>query len=330
LTKRDQARPSPPATASATSTFQIFSTMDLKRTRMKFSTLMTAALLSIGLICAASAANAQTLQKIADSNKITVSYRESSVPFSYLIGSTKAVGFSVELTEAIIDDVRKKVKKSNLEVAYMPVTSQNRIPLLMNGTYDLECGSTTNNSARGKDVTFAVSHFYTGTRLLTKKSSGIKNYADLAKKTVASTTGTTNAQVIRKYSADKNLDMQLILGKDHDDSLLLVETDRAVAFAMDDILLFGLRANSKNPAALEVVGDSLQVEPYGCMLRKDDPEFKKLVDGTLTRLMKSGEFSKLYDKWFMSPIPPKGVNLNLPMSEQLKANLKTPSDKPAL
>ena len=294
---------------------------------MKLLTLTTAALLTAGLT---SAASAQTLQKITDSNKITVSYRESSVPFSYLIGSTKAVGFSVELTEAIIEDVRKKIKKPSLEVAYMPVTSQNRIPLLVNGTYDLECGSTTNNSARGKDVTFAVSHFYTGTRLLTKKSSGIKNYADLAKKTVSSTTGTTNAQVIRKYSADKNLDMQLILGKDHDDSLLLVETDRAVAFAMDDILLFGLMANSKNPAALEVVGDSLQVEPYGCMLRKDDPEFKTLVDGTLTRLMKSGEFSKLYDKWFMSPIPPKGVNLNLPMSEQLKANLNTPSDKPAL
>lgn len=293
---------------------------------MKLSTLLSAALLSAGL----SSASAQTLQKITDSNKITVSYRESSVPFSYLIGSTKAVGFSVELTEAIIDDVRKKIKKPNLEVATMPVTSQNRIPLLMNGTYDLECGSTTNNSARGKDVAFAINHFYTGTRLLTKKSSGIKNYADLAKKTVSSTTGTTNAQVIRKYSADKNLDMQLILGKDHDDSLLLVETDRAVAFAMDDILLFGLMANSKNPAALEVVGDSLQVEPYGCMLRKDDPEFKTLVDGTLTRLMKSGEFSKLYDKWFMAPIPPKGVNLNLPMSEQLKANLNTPSDKPAL
>ena len=136
--------------------------------------------------------------------------------------------------------------------------------------------------------------------------------------------------MIRKYSADKNLDMQLILGKDHDDSLLLVESDRALAFAMDDILLFGLMANSKNPASLQVVGDSLQVEPYACMLRKDDPEFKKLVDGSLSRLMKSGEFSKLYDKWFMSPIPPKGVNLNLPMSEQLKANIKALSDKPAI
>lgn len=294
---------------------------------MKYSTLMMAAMLATGL---ATTAGAQTLKKVADSNKITVAYRESSVPFSYLIGSTKAVGFSVELTEAIVDDVRKNIKKPNLEIAYMPVTSQNRIPLLVNGTYDLECGSTTNNSTRGKDVAFAINHFYTGTRLLVKKSSGVKNYADLAKKTVASTTGTTNSQVIRKYNADKKLDMQVILGKDHDDSLLLVESDRAVAFAMDDILLFGLMANSKNPGALEVVGDALQVEPYACMLRKDDPEFKKLVDGTITRLMKSGEFGKLYDKWFMSPIPPKGVNLGLPMSPELKANLKTPSDKPAM
>ena len=298
-----------------------------RKTCMKLSLLMTAALLTVGVTTTASA---QTLEKVAKNNKITVSYREASVPFSYLIGSTKAVGFAVEMTEAIVDDVRKKLKKPNLEVAYMPVTSQNRIPLLVNGTYDLECGSTTNNVARGKDVAFAINHFYTGTRLLVKKSSNIKNYADLAKKTVASTTGTTNAQVIRKYSADKNLDMQLILGKDHDDSLLLVESDRAVAFAMDDILLFGLKANSKNPDALEVVGDSLQVEPYACMLRKDDPEFQKLVDGTIARLMKSGEFTKMYDKWFMTAIPPKGVNLNLPMSEPLKANLKALSDKPAM
>ncbi|RZJ21887.1 MAG: transporter substrate-binding domain-containing protein [Haliea sp.] len=299
---------------------------------MKFSTLMTAALLTAGVATAASAQTPapSTLQKIAQSNKMTVSYREASVPFSYLIGSKTSIGFSAEITEAIIDDVRKATKKPNLQVSYMPVTSQNRIPLLVNGTYDLECGSTTNNSARGKDVAFAINHFYTGTRLLTKKSSGVKNYADLAKKTVASTTGTTNAQVIRKYSADKGLDMQLILGKDHDDSLLLVETDRALAFAMDDILLFGLMANSKDPASLQVVGDSLQVEPYGCMLRKDDPEFKKLVDGTITRLMKSGEFTRLYTKWFQSPIPPKGVNLNLPMSQQLKDNIKALSDKPAM
>jgi len=295
---------------------------------MKFSTLMTAALLCTGL--AATGASAQTLKKIADANKITVSYREASVPFSYLIGSSKAVGFSVELTEAIIDDVRKKTKKPDLQIAYMPVTSQNRIPLLVNGTYVLEGRATTNNSTRAKDVTFSTNMFYTGTRLLVKKTSNIKNYADLAKKTVASTTGTTNAQVIRKYNTEKNLDMQLILGKDHDDSLLLVENDRAVAFAMDDILLFGLRANSKNPALLEVVGDSLQVEPYACMVRKDDPEMKKLVDSTINRMMKSGEFAKLYTKWFESAIVPKGVNLGLPMSAELKANLKTPTDKPAL
>ena len=294
---------------------------------MKFSIPMTAIVLAAGLT---TTAGAQTLQKISGANKITVSYREASVPFSYLIGSSKAVGFSVELSEAIIDDIRKKLKKPNLEVAYMSVTSQNRIPLLVNGTYDLECGSTTNNTARAKDVAFSTNIFYTGTRLLVKKSSGIKNYADLEKKTVASTTGTTNAQVIRKYNADKKLDMQLVLGKDHDDSLLLVESDRAVAFAMDDILLFGLIANSKDPAALQVVGDSLQVEPYACMVRKDDPEFKKLVDGTLNRMMKSGEFTRLYTKWFMSPIPPKGVNLNLPMGAELKDNLKALSDKPAM
>ncbi len=293
---------------------------------MKLSTLMTAALLAVGL---ATTAGAQTLKKVADSNKITVSYRESSVPFSYLIGATKAVGFSVELSDAIVEDVRKKLNKPTLEVARIAVTSQNRIPLLVNGTYDLECGSTTNNSARGKDVAFSINMFYTGTRLLTKKSSNIKNYADLAKKTVASTTGTTNAQVIRKYNADQNLDLQLILGKDHDDSLLLVEGDRAVAFAMDDILLFGLIANSRNAASLEVVGDSLQVEPYACMLRKDDPEFKALVDGTISRMMKSGEFAKLYSKWFETAVPPRGTNLSLPMSPQLKDNLKALSDKPA-
>ena len=285
--------------------------------------------MGVCLTSVAPPATAQTLKKVADSNKITVSYRESSVPFSYLISPTKPVGFAVDLTEAIIDDVRAKLKKKDLEVAYIPVTGQTRIPLLVNGTYDLECGSTTNNTARGKEVAFAISHFYTGTRLLVKNSSGIKNYSDLANKTVASTAGSTNEKVLRAYSADKNLNIQIVLGKDYDDALQLVESDRAVAFAMDDILLFGLRANSKNPSSLEVVGDTLQVEPYGCMLRKDDPEFKKLVDGTITRLMKSGEFSKLYARWFEAPIPPKGMVLGMPMSEQLKANMKAFSDKPA-
>jgi ABC-type amino acid transport substrate-binding protein len=293
---------------------------------MKFRVATLASLLACGFLANA---HADTLAKVTQSNKITVAYRESSVPFSYLAGAGAAVGFSVDLTNAIVDAVKKKVNKPGLEVAAMPVTSQNRIPLLSNGTIDLECGSTTNNTARGQEVAFAVNHFYTGTRLLVKKASNIKNYADLAGKTVASTTGTTNAQVIRKYNADNNLGMNVVLGKDHDDSLLMVEGGRALAFAMDDILLFGLKANSKDPASLDVVGDSLQVEPYACMVRKDDPAFKALVDGVITGLMKSGDFEKMYTKWFMSPIPPKNINLGLPMSQQLKDNLKAFSDKPA-
>ena len=295
---------------------------------MRFFAALTAVSLACGSFAVAHAAD--TLKTVADNNKMTVAYRESSVPFSYLAGSTRAVGFSVDLTDAIVDAVKKKLNKPNLEVGYMAVTSQNRIPLLTNGTIDIECGSTTNNTARGKDVAFAINHFYTGTRLLAKKTAGIKSYADLKGKNVASTTGTTNAQMIRKYSQDNNLDMNLVLGKDHDDSLLLVQSDRAVAFAMDDILLFGLKANSKEPDTLEVVADSLQVEPYACMLRKDDPAFKQLVDGVIGGMMKSGEFEKLYTKWFTSPIPPKNINLGLPMAPQLRDNLKALSDKPAM
>ena len=291
---------------------------------MKFSVLMAAVLLT-----ATGAHAADTLAKIAQSGKITLSYRESSVPFSYLNGPDKPIGFSVDLSNAVVEAVKKKLNKPNLEVALMPVTSQNRIPLITNGTVDLECGSTTNNTQRAKDVSFAINHFYTGTRLLVKKSSKIKDYADLSRKTVASTTGTTNAQVMRKYNNDKNLGMDIVLAKDHADAFLLVESDRAVAFAMDDILLFGLMGNAKTPGDFEVVGESLQVEPYACMLAKDDPAFKQLVDDTIVGLMKSGEFEKMYNKWFLSPIPPKNMPVGLPMSDQLRDNMKTPSDKPA-
>ena len=295
---------------------------------MQSSFLLSAVLLATGL--AAASASADTLQKIAESGQITVAYREASVPFSYLAGATTPEGFAVEITNAVVEAVKKQLKKPDLKVVLQAVTSQNRIPLLQNGTIDLECGSTTNNTVRGKDVQFAINHFYTGTRLLVKKTSGIKNYADLAKKTVASTSGTTNAQVIRKYNTEKDLGVQIQLGKDHDDSMLLVDSGRAVAFAMDDILLFGLIGNAKNPSEWEVVGDSLQVEPYACMLRKDDPQFQQLVNGVIGGMMKSGQFEKLYTKWFMSPIPPKGQNLNLPMSKELRDNLKALSDKPAV
>ncbi|WP_053842499.1 transporter substrate-binding domain-containing protein [Paracidovorax avenae] len=293
------------------------------------TTLCSAALLACGLMAGA-AAQADTLKKIADSGKITLAYRESSVPFSYLAGAGAPIGFSVDISNAVVDAVKKKLNKPDIKVELQAVTSQNRIPLVTNGTVDLECGSTTNNTARAKDVQFAVNYFYTGTRLLVKKSSGIKNYADLAKKTVASTTGTTNAQVIRKYNRDNNLDMDIVLGKDHNDSMLLVNTGRALAFAMDDILLFGLKANATNPAEWDVVGDALQVEPYACMLRKDDPQFQALVNGVIGGMMKSGEFEKLYNKWFLSPIPPKGQALGLPMSKELRDNLTAQSDKPAV
>jgi len=230
---------------------------------------------------------------------------------------------------SIIDDVRKQLNKPGLEVAYVPVTGQNRIPMLVNGTYDLECGSTTNTAARGNDVSFTVSYFYAGTRLLAKKVSNIKDYANLAGKMVAVPAGSTNEKILRKYSDDHKLNMQFVLGEDYRDAFRLVEEDKAVAVAMDDILLFGLRANSSHPESFEIVASTLQVEPYGCMVRKGDPEFKMLVDQTIARLMKSGEFTRLYAKWFESPIPPKGVVLNMPMSEQLKANLIALSDKPA-
>lgn len=285
--------------------------------------------LAAALLLTGPVAHADTLKKIAESGKITLAYRESSVPFSYLAGGAP-VGFSVDISNAVVEAVKKQLGNPAIKVELQAVTSQNRIPLLQNGTIDLECGSTTNNTARGKDVQFATNYFYTGTRLLVKKASGVKNYADLAKKAVASTTGTTNAQVIRKYSRDNNLDMDLVLGKDHADAMLLVESDRALAFAMDDILLYGLIGNARNPADWQVVGDALQVEPYACMLRKDDPKFQALVNGVIGGMMKSGDFEKLYTKWFLSPVPPKGQVLGLPMAKELRDNLSAQSDKPAI
>ena len=294
---------------------------------MKLKMTALALLLAVG---ATTATADDTLKKVSDAGRISVAYRESSIPFSYIASAGKPVGFSVELTNAIVEEVKRRTGKPNLDVQFVSVTSQNRIPLLANGTIDLECGSTTNNSTRGKDVAFAINHFYTGTRLLVKKASKINNYANLAGKTVSSTTGTTNAQVMRKYNTDNGLNLDLVLAKDHSDAMLLVEADRAMAFAMDDILLFGLMATAKAPELWEVVGDSLQVEPYACMLRKDDPGFKQLVDGVIGGMMKSGEFDRLYTKWFMAPIPPNNINLRLPMAPQLRDNLKNLSDKPAL
>ena len=299
---------------------------------MSSKTLTTALLpmltLALGAIMAPQA-GAQTLDKVKASGSITVAYRESSIPFSYLDDKAQPTGFGWEICGRIVDEVKKATGRADLKVETQSVTSANRIPLLVNGTIDVECGSTTNNSDRAKQVAFATNYFYTGTRLLVKANSPIKSMADLAGKKVVSTTGTTNFRIMRSYNEEKKLGFDLLGAKDHSESQLVVQSGRADAFAMDDILLYGLRASAANPAEWAVVGEALQVEPYAIMLRKDDPAFKTLVDGVLARLMDSGEFTRLYAKWFTSPIPPKGVNLNAPMPKELVDNLKAKSDKPA-
>ena len=294
-----------------------------------FVRLALAIALSSSLVMPASAQSPTTLDKIKSSGTITVAYRESSIPFSFLNAEAKPSGFGWEICGKVVDQVKKATGRADLKVATQAVTSQNRIPLMQNGTIDIECGSTTNNAERAQQVAFATNYFYTGTRFLVKTSSGIKSLQDLKGKKVVSTIGTTNFQVLRKVNADQNLGFDLIGAKDHAESALLVQQGRADAFGMDDILLYGLRASGQNPAEMMVVGDPLQVEPYGIMLRKDDPAFKKLVDSTLADLMKSGEFEALYKKWFQSSIPPKGINLNAPMSKELKDNMTILSDKPA-
>ncbi|MBS0294627.1 MAG: amino acid ABC transporter substrate-binding protein [Proteobacteria bacterium] len=314
--------------------------------------ILAATLSAHALTC--TAVESDTLRKVADSGRISVGYRMSSVPFSYLAAAGGPTGFEMEISNAVVAGVKTRLGQPDLKVELLAVTPQNRISLLQNGTIDIECGSTTNNQARGKAVQFAINHFYTGTRLLVKKNSGIRNWADLAHKKVSSTMGTTNVQMIRRYSRDHGLDFSIELGKEHDDAMLLVDEGRAAAFAMDEVLLYGLKSNARNPDDWDVVGDTLQVEPYACMLRRDDPQFQKLVNGVIGNLMASGEFEKLYTKWFLSPIPPKahaaglplvdrfyakwftappnsftGKMIDLPMSQQLRDNLRVQSDQPA-
>lgn len=286
-------------------------------------------LLALALPAAALAQTPATLDKIKQSGTMTLAYRESSIPFSYLGGDAQPTGFGFEICEKIADKVKVATGRADMKKAYQSVTSANRIPLLQNGTIDIECGSTTNNSERGKQVQFATNYFYTGTRFLVKAGTSVNKLADLAGKPVVSTTGTTNFQIIRRLNEEQKLGIDLLGAKDHAESALLVQSGRAVAFAMDDILLYGLKASSLQPAELAVVGEAIQVEPYAIMVRRDDPAFKKLVDDTVAGLMKSGEFEALYKKWFLSPIPPKGINLNAPMSKELIDNMKALSDKPA-
>lgn len=268
-----------------------------------------------------------TLKKIKDSNTISLGHRESSIPFSYYDDKQQVIGYSQDLMMKVVDAVKADLKLPKLQIKLTPVTSQNRIPLVQNGTVDIECGSTTNNAERQQQVAFSDTIFVIGTRLLTKKDSGIKDFADLAGKNVVTTAGTTSERLIRKLNEDKKMGMHLISAKDHGESFLTLETGRAAAFMMDDALLAGEMAKAKHPGDWAIVGTPMSREAYGCMMRKDDPQFKKLVDEALAKAMTSGEAAKIYKKWFMSPIPPHGLNLNFPMSEDVAKAFKNPNDK---
>ncbi len=268
-----------------------------------------------------------TLKKIKDSGTISLGHRESSIPFSYYDDKQQVVGYSHDLMLKAVDAVKKQLKVPKLQVKLTPITSQNRIPLVQNGTIDIECGSTTNNLERQKQVAFSNTLFIVGTRLLTKKNSGIKDFPDLKGKNVVTTAGTTSERLIRALNDEKQMGMNIISARDHSESFLTLESGRAVAFMMDDALLAGEAAKARKPAEWHIVGTPQSKEAYGCMMRKDDPQFKKVVDDAIAQAMKSGEAEKLYKKWFMSPIPPKGNNLNLPLSEEMKELFKNPNDK---
>ena len=269
-----------------------------------------------------------TLKKIKDSGVIALGHRESSIPFSYYDDKQQVMGYSQDIALRIFDAVKQELKVPNLQLKLVPVTSQNRIPLVQNGTVDIECGSTTNNEAREKDVAFGLTTYVTEVRTAVKATSGIKSVADLNGKTVATTTGTTSVQLLRKNKRAAGMDFKELNGKDHSDSFLLLESGRADAFVMDGQILAGLISKAKNPNDFAIVGEPLSVEPIAIMYRKDDPAFKKAVDDSVRNMAKSGEVAKLYDKWFMQPIPPSGTKVGLPLSDATKAAWANPNDKP--
>jgi len=294
------------------------------RSSLKFSaTCLIATLLAQPVL----AQESPTLKKIKDSGTITLGHRESSIPFSYYDDKQQVVGYSQELMLKVVDAVKAELKMPTLQVKLTPVTSQNRIPLIQNGTVDIECGSTTHNAERARQVAFSNTIFVIGTRLMTKKDSGIKDFPELAGKNVVTTAGTTSERLIRKMNEDRKLAMNIISAKDHGEAFLTLETGRAVAFMMDDALLYGELAKARRPAEWAIVGTPQSFEAYGCMMRKDDPAFKKVADAALAKAMTSGEAEAIYKKWFTQPIPPKGLNLNFPISEAMLKLYKAPNDK---
>jgi glutamate/aspartate transport system substrate-binding protein len=272
------------------------------------------------------AAQEGTLKKIKDSGSITIGHRDASIPFSYYDDQQQPVGYAVELCLKIVDAVKSELKMPRLDVKYQLVTSANRIPLMANGTIDLECGSTTNNLARQEQVWFTITHFVTANRWIAKKSANLKTLQDLKGKTVVSTAGTTNIKGITEINAAQNLGLNIISANGHPEAFQMVETGRAAAFVMDDILLYSLAAQSRNPSDYAISTEATSVEPYGIMLRKDDAAFKKVVNAAMTNIYKSGQINAIYERWFQKPVPPKGINLNIPMSDQFKKVVANPTD----
>ncbi len=271
-----------------------------------------------------------TLKKIKETGTITLGHRDASIPFSYLADDpSKPVGYSHDVQLKVVEAIKKELGLQDLKVRYNLVTSQTRIPLVQNGTVDIECGSTTNNVERQKQVDFSVGIFEVGTRLLVKKSAGLNEFEDLKGKNVVTTAGTTSERLLKAMNAEKQMGMNIISAKDHGESFLMLESGRVAAFMMDDALLYGEMAKAKQPDAWTVVGKPQSFEIYGCMMRKDDPAFKKVVDDAIRATFASGEINGIYDKWFMQPVPPKGLNLNFPMSEELKKLIANPTDKSA-
>ncbi|MBD2802058.1 glutamate/aspartate ABC transporter substrate-binding protein [Xenorhabdus sp. M] len=287
--------------------------------------------LTVALLSATGVVHAEeltgTLKKIKDNGVISIGHRESSVPFSYYDNQQNVVGYSQDYSNLIVDAVKKKLDIPNLQIKLVPITSQNRIPLLQNGTFDFECGSTTNNLERQKQAAFSNTIFSVGTRLLTNKDSGIKGFGDLAGKNVVVTSGTTSEILLNKLNDEQKMKMRIISAKDHGDSFRTLESGRAVAFMMDDALLAGERAKAKKPDQWIIVGKAQSEEAYGCMLRKNDPQFKKLMDDVIVKVQASGEAEKMFDRWFKEPIPPKNLNLNFGMSDEMRALFKSPNDK---
>jgi glutamate/aspartate transport system substrate-binding protein len=268
-----------------------------------------------------------TLKKIKETGAITIGHRESSIPFSYLDDKQQPIGYAMDLCMKIVDAVKAELRMPDLKVNLQPVTSGNRIPQLQAGNIDMECGSTTNSVERQKQVSFGPTYFVINVTAAVKKTSGIKQLADLNGKTISTTSGTTSVPLLKQYEKTRSVDIKEIYGKDHAESFLLLAQDRSAAFVMDDILLAGQIANSDKPGDYMIIPESLRQEPYGMMLRKDDPQFKALIDRTIGGVMKSGEIDRIYAKWFMSPIPPKGINMSFPATPAIKEVFRNPNDK---